>query len=210
MPYVMRVWASPDPQSYAEDLLELCVHEATEAITVESPSATRALMRSLWENKVLDGLRLRYVLTLWATVSRPQALDDLLTYEKYFSSHKSQFVNASQKLLDTTSAKIQAIVLRWTARMLGDIDTGALTPIDHEFIRSTLENESSGSADGDMVRTIIDEAGDVSGNIDPSLNEDKCPACHEAVVTVAPGTAKCSRGHEWGELELTLLDPRIH
>ena len=68
-------------------------------------------------------------------------------------------------------------------------------------MRASLAVSTSESADINAIRSLLDEGESAgsAGDIDPSLNEDKCPACHEPVLTVAPGTAKCSKGHEWGE-----------
>lgn len=72
LPFVLRVLSSKDPQAYAQDLLELCSSPGDTAsigaTTDESP--TEQLMRSLWDDVGITRLRLRYVLALWASVSR--------------------------------------------------------------------------------------------------------------------------------------------
>lgn len=70
MPYVMRVLASADPQAYAEDLLEMCDFDTLEGIESNDTPSVASLMRELWDDLSLDGLRIRYVITLWAAVCR--------------------------------------------------------------------------------------------------------------------------------------------
>jgi len=70
MPYVMRVLASADPQAYAEDLLEMCDFDTSEDVDSNDAPSVASLMRELWDDRSLDGLRTRYVITLWAAVCR--------------------------------------------------------------------------------------------------------------------------------------------
>jgi hypothetical protein len=86
--------------------------------------------------------------------------------------------------------------------MIADFDPGDISPRDREFLRSMLDADTSASADVAAIKAALSDAGDAIGDMEPSLTEDKCPACHEVVTTVALGTAKCKRGHEWGKSSL--------
>ena len=71
----MRVLASADPQAYAEDLLEMCDFDTSEGIKSNDTPSAASLMRELWDDQSLDGLRIRYVIALWAAVSHRVRID---------------------------------------------------------------------------------------------------------------------------------------
>lgn len=72
---------------------------------------------------------------------------------------------------------------------------------DSEFMRSSAHIEVEASPEVDRIRAALSGMSrndDVDEAADASLSSERCPACHLPVSTIAPGTAKCAKGHEWG------------
>lgn len=72
---------------------------------------------------------------------------------------------------------------------------------DGEFMRSSAQVDVEASPEVERIRSAlsgISRNNDPNEHVDPSLSSDLCPACHLPVSTIAPGIAKCGKGHEWG------------
>jgi len=69
---------------------------------------------------------------------------------------------------------------------------------DSEFMRSSAQVEVEASPEVDRIRAALSGMSRNGGNDGASSSSDLCPACHLPVSTVAPGIAKCGKGHEWG------------
>ena len=162
---------------------------------VNSGDADQRLLVSFWENKELDALRLRFVASIWASVSsstfRGQCSPTNSTQNAPALGKENPNVMAELEL------RIRTVVLRalttWLAVKLDDGRLSTITSQDRLFAKLLLGSaRSSGIESDSRLEDALTENGQIN-------HIEQCPACKSFIPVDGGDQAKCAKGHEWGE-----------